>query len=85
MSDKTKTFSDWEKEKGAFANDTKKYPGNKKMTESEFMDAFLGNQTEFTGVNYEDRVKFLEDNGYKVTRDNLLNPELSSKPPKKSK
>lgn len=40
----------------------------------------LINTGEFVGVNYEDRVEWLQANGHKVTRANLIDSTLSVKP-----
>lgn len=49
----------------------------------EFVEYALKNN--FTGVNYDARTKFLKANGYELTRKNLIDSYLPSKPPKKSK
>lgn len=76
---KSKTLSEWEVEKGVLVID-----GNPKdaMTEAEFNAIDIGKKW---GVDHARRIKFLEDNGYKVNRENMINPELSAKPPKNKK
>ena len=75
-----KTFNEWEKDKGAFAIDETKYDLNQQLTEEEFLQLHAEGEGNFRGVSYDDRVKFLEDNDYPVTRENLLDPNLSVKP-----
>lgn len=49
----------------------------------EFMEYVIPriDTAEFIGVNYKDRVEWLEANGYELTRANLINPNLSTKQP----
>lgn len=54
-------------------------------TVDEVLKDYRENPTEYRGINYDDRVAFLEANGYEVTRKNLIDPELSAKPPKGGK
>lgn len=74
-----KTFSEWEKISNMFALKPSKY-GSKTMTREEFDSFVMADLGSFQGVQYEDRVKFLKDNGHEVTRENLLASELSAKP-----
>lgn len=46
-----------------------------KLTDEEFIS--LAETNGFHGVNFEDRIKFLKDNGYEVTRENLIDSSLS--------
>lgn len=62
-----------ERETGFVAIDPKDIPSTEDS--GEFMQHALKGR--FVGVNYEDRVKFLKANGYEVTRENLVNRELS--------
>lgn len=80
MADKKKPVSDWEVEVGLFARDEQVAKGKDKITREEFLELSDKNPNGFLGVDYPVRVKFLKDNGYEVTRDNLINPNLSSKP-----
>jgi hypothetical protein len=48
--------------------------------EAEFIAYAKQNLHLFTGVMYDDRIKFLKDNDYELTRENLIDPELSAKP-----
>ena len=75
----SKKFSEWEKEVGLFAVDVKQFNPKDEYTKEEFMTLYAENTAAFVGVSYDDRVQFLEDNGYKVTRENLL-ADLSVKP-----
>jgi len=70
-----------EKDAGFVAIDPKKLP--KVDTVEEFMQHYFEHPNDFAGVDYEQRVKFLKDNGYKLTRANLIDPSLSVIPPKK--
>lgn len=51
-----------------------------KMTVEEFRKMCSDEKVEVVGVHHEDRVKFLKDNGYAVTRENMVNSELSAQP-----
>ena len=75
-----KTFSEHEKESGKFALEVGKYGGSRTMSREEFDNIVKSHMSEFTGVDYKNRVKFLEANGYEVNRENLINAELSAKP-----
>lgn len=71
----TRSISEWEKTKGKFLRDPVD-DSEKTMTEKKF-DELAGSPANWVGVDYEQRVKFLKDNGYELTRENLTNPELS--------
>ena len=47
----------------------------REITEEELLELMHSNG--FHGVDFEKRIKFLEDNGYEVTRDNLIDSSLS--------
>lgn len=64
-----------EKESGFVAPDEKLLPDI--SDKEKFIDYALKNG--FIGVNYDDRVKFLEANDYKITRANLIDRELSNR------
>lgn len=68
-----KTIKDWEQEKGVIVRGAQPLT---KLTEQEFNDIPDG---EKTGVNHKDRIQFLKDNGYEVTRENMINTELGAK------
>jgi len=72
-----KTIKELEIAYGVVVKDIKVDP-NTNITVEEFEELILTGKT--VGVNHEDRVNFLQDNGYKVTRENLIDPELSAKP-----
>ena len=48
-----------------------------RMTAEEF-DVFMAENT-WTGVDFKFREQWLKDNGYEITRENLINVELPSK------
>lgn len=75
-----KTFKEHEIDRGMFALDSKLYNTSKTMSREDFDKIVATNYSSFRGVSYKDRVKFLEENGYEVTRENLIDPELSAKP-----
>jgi hypothetical protein len=75
MSD-VKTIEKWERVKGVLFSDTSNL--DKEVTEEEF-DQLIDKRTGYTYVNHEDREQFLRSNGYKVTRKNMIDPELSHK------
>lgn len=76
-----KSFEEWEKETGIFALDISKHDLSKSLTSDEFMGLVQGKlRSDFTGVNYKFRVQWLKDNGYELTRENLLNSDLPTVP-----
>lgn len=75
-----RTFEQWEIQKGLFAYDLSRWNTSKDISEDEFDSITQNNLSQFHGVDYKIRVNFLKINGYDVTRDNLINPELSAKP-----
>lgn len=77
MTEQVKTLSEWEVERQCvvISLDPKK-----KLTEAEFNAIPLEDRW---GVDHTYRTKFLKDNGYAVTRENMINPELSTVPKKK--
>lgn len=68
-------ISEWEKHTGRFLKDDTDV--SEIVTLTQFNQIATLNNT--IGVAYEDRVQFLEDNGYEVSRENLINPELSAR------
>lgn len=82
MADK-KLLTDIEIATGFVAIDPKDLP--KIKDEAEFVKYAKENLHLFTGVQYDDRIAFLKANDYELTRENLINPELSAKPPKPNK
>lgn len=75
----TKTIAEWEREHGIMFKDARKYPGNKKLTDEEFRELYSTNPDDWTGVNHEDREKWLKANGYELTRANMMDATLSTK------
>lgn len=75
-----KSFEEWEKQKGIFAYSLSKYKSSKQMSEEEFDALVERDRVDFHGVDYKARVEFLTKNGYEVTRENLVNSDLSAKP-----
>lgn len=70
-----KIFTDLEEQFGVvFEGD---FETVSKLTEEKALKLF--SEGKYTGVTFSDRIKFLKDNGYEVTRDNLVT-ELSAKP-----
>lgn len=68
-----------EKETGLVAHQARRM--EKITTKDELVQDYADNRDAYLMINYDDRVAFLEANGYKVTRRNLLNADLSSKHP----
>jgi hypothetical protein len=75
-----KQFKTWEIEKGLFAVDESAYDSTQMLSEEEFMQLWVDGEGQFVGVSYEDRIQFLNDNDYEVTRENIVNADLSVKP-----
>jgi hypothetical protein len=73
-----KIVETWEREKGMMLVVADHTLLKKNVSEDEFMK--LTDTQGWRGVNYTDRIKFLNDNGYEVNRENLTNPELSAIP-----
>lgn len=78
----TKAIKTWEKERGIIivADDIDL---DKRVTEDEINELITTKLNEgggqIVGVNHEDRTQFLKENGYEVTRENLINGNLSRK------
>ena len=79
MSEELKTIKEWEIETGAYVTD--KYKLSKKVSRDDFKAIIRDITAEGNGrsVDLSIRVPFLEKNGYKVTRKNLLDVTLPSK------
>ena len=71
--EETKTVKQWEKEHNVIL--LADLSQAKKVTREEFRQSMIDDG--FTGINFEDREKFLVDNGYEVTRKNMLDSNLS--------
>jgi len=65
------TISEFEKETGKFLFDVSELP----ETREEF-DELTADLNKWFGVDYEYRVKFLEENGYELTRENVIDAHL---------
>lgn len=87
MSDTKKAISTWEKERNMLV--TTVSDPSKKLTEAEFLELILDEngipKPEVTGVNHDDRIKFLKANDYEVNRQNMVDPELSTRPAEEQK
>lgn len=77
---KTFTIKEHEIKRNILFYDTKKYAPNSKLTDEEVMEILRDSPNDFHTVNHEDRIQFLKDNGYEVTRENMV-ADLSAKPP----
>lgn len=69
----TKTMKQWESELNIVFND---YDGKKKLTRQEVSNLQLGGGA--VGVDVEGRTKWLKENGYEVTRENLVDTSLQA-------
>lgn len=79
--DEQKPLGEFEKDMGVIFHD--KVDLNKKITRSEFL-AMLDDDSSFTWVTHDDRAKWLEQNGYEVTRKNMIT-DLPSKASRKKR
>lgn len=70
---KNKKFTDWEKNKQVIYLLADKKLLNRKLSEEEFLE-IVGTTT--VGIDWDNRVKFLKDCGYEVTRENMANADL---------
>lgn len=73
-----KSYTQWEKELGVINIKASAEVLQSKLTKEQFIEAW-GDEVP-QGVNHKDRVKFLEDNGYEVNRQNMADASLSAKP-----
>lgn len=64
---------------GIIARDPKRLKDIK--TATDLQQDFEANGSEYVGCNYEARAEFLEANGYEITRENLIDGNLSVRPP----
>lgn len=71
-------ISKLEKEAGIVAIEAARV--EKFTSKEELVTDMLANRDSYIPVNYDDRIKFLKDNGYELTRENLVDPSLSAKP-----
>ena len=74
------TFEQWEEKIGIISDHFDPKTKDNKLTEDEFRELAMPTNDSFRGVMHEDRIKFLKDNGYELTRENMCNPDLSAKP-----
>lgn len=74
MDETRKSLREWEEEKGQFVRDPS-VDETQMMTEAEY-DAIP--RGEKHGVMYNDRVQFLTEHNYPVTRQNLMEHRLSA-------
>lgn len=72
----SKTFEQWEEEKGFIVEGVSFDVLSTTMSEEDFLEIALADGIP-QGVNHADRRKFLEDNGYSLTRENMINRHLS--------
>lgn len=79
MSEKKQSIELWEKEANLLFTNITDDGLKKEITSDEFQNTIA--TSPFIGMNHSDRIKFLKDNGYEVTRENMANPELSVKQP----
>lgn len=75
----TKKVVDWEREKQQMVKDLGKHDlaQDTEITEDQFMELILAEET--APVFFEDRIKFLKENSYDVTRANMLDSSLSKR------
>lgn len=74
----SKTIGEWERELGRLFT---QYSGDELLTEITETQALELLQLPTTiGVNWDDRIEFLTNNGYPITRANLVDSSLSTKP-----
>lgn len=72
-----KIITDLEKQTGLVAHDPERTKDFKEV--EQISDDYFNNPGEYTAVNYDDRVEFLELSGYEITRENLINASLPRK------
>ena len=72
-----KSIEDWEKERSVLFTD-KDLDVTQEISEDE-MNELLQSKP-YTGVHHAGRVEWLNKNGYEVTRENLADGSLESKP-----
>lgn len=74
--DEVKTIGEHEIETGVFFLDDA--DSKKKLSKQDFHK--LAEEKPFKLVTYKQRIEWLKENGYKLTRENLLNAHLESQP-----
>lgn len=70
-------ITNYEKEKGIVFNEDLKVTDK---TSEKKLEELASDDSNYTVVDYDSRVKFLEDNGYEVTRETLADVSLASRP-----
>lgn len=73
---KVQSIKDWENELGVIFDD-KNIDLSEKVDEAQF-DKYRQTHT-WVAVNIKDRTEWLKENGYEVTRENLINVDLRRK------
>lgn len=73
------TQEQFEKNIGVVAADIKKYPRDVVKTADEFKEIYLNNMRDFLGCDWPNRIKWLTNNGYAVTHENIINSDLVTK------
>jgi len=68
-----KKISEWEKELGIIFCEEQE---DEKVSLEDFRA--IAQEQAYIFVNYKDRLKFLKENNYEASRENILNTELSS-------
>lgn len=77
MSDKKK-LTEWEREKGVLIKTATGNALTELLTEEEFTKYITENFHNICGVNWTDRIEFLKQHGYEVTRANITDSSLSN-------
>lgn len=77
----TKKIKDFETERGVIITSLSDKEVERLVTEDEFNEIMetAENAAQSCRYNPEDRLKFLRDNGYKITRANIADSSLSHK------
>jgi hypothetical protein len=72
-----KTLAEWEQELHILIVDADPADLEKKVAEPDAAQLMMDGKAR--GVNHADRIAFLKANGHKVTRENMINPNLSAR------
>ena len=80
--DKEKTIADFELENGVALKDTGKYPADSTVTEAEFKSTIDDGESykDYVRVEIPYRIFWLLQNGYELTRENMIDVDLPSRP-----
>lgn len=76
-------ITDLEKQTGFIAIDRNNVPDAEDR--EEFIEIVMQDMSKFILINYSDRIKFLNDNGYEITFENLIDASLATAQSKKLK